>query len=1621
MTPQEVIKTFMAKLTNHGYSSSSSVATYMLNDAVKASSDFLSIQNVIDSMKSDQIAAERQAVEQVLGSDFAGKTLADLSSSIRGATAKTYDINHIGNAYLNPSNDQRTTVERLIKERKAYIFLEKFCGIQLENNYWLTSTNVTTAWTGESSGNFDTGAISGSDANITLSAGDVIYGTTLTSDLMTALAAQDGVSLSGDNLIIGTGIEKTRSSVVPEIGNMYTASSAQAQSISTGANDWIVVTGDTADSIVTGGADSIVAGGGNDLITVGADYASILTGSGSDSVEISADVNIVTLGDLDSNDTLTISGTFQVGSAHIEDSLLVVTDKTGSRQIRLADIDNAKNARLNGKSIATWLSNAGININSLSTTSSANLIEEPTTVEEDGGGRIAIDDEYQPTLIRSSNAAQGTQNIATKNSNGTFNVNLDDVTLTDGTITAGNSTVGAISSEFPNVSSFTKNGLTINLLGVTSDKNGGTSAIQSKTLDELTDDQKTIVAGLFKWWAKECLKLNEESYGIGFKSPSAMVNQIGLFFYDSGSSGNTLATVWNSSVSGKTIDLKLNVNMKYYNGIAADNVNGESSSTSAFLDRTLAHELTHAVMGANIEYFGSLPQFIKEGTAELTHGIDDERGSRIFELAYDASRLNTALNLSNTGTGTADAYAGGYMFLRYFARQASLQSIAGYENPDAGGTWTISGTTATYKVDGSVVATIKGLASGLAGIGTMIDGIRVSGDTITLSKKVLGSSNVTLTSNKYTLALGDDLHVVTFTDKAWTVNKGTATLKGNLTAGYSLLETGKTITYSAAKNNQTLATVKGLATTGFSASDFSTTDSVITLKKSMLGTSNVTVTGDGYTLALDAPEPELQTPYWTLNKTTATYKQDTSAGFTLAADAKSATYSKLATTTLATVNGIKKVTAANKDAIESAITISDKVITLGADALGTTNVTVTGDGYTLAMDSPRDTPVERWTISKTTATYDSFSPAHFTPATNNQTYTYTKETKLANLATVKGLNSGAIVNGSGNVSDKDAKTILSLADNVLTLTGDESFGNKVEVTTGYTLNNQLTAPAITKTYWAVANGTAALKQDKTAGYTTSTKNGATIFTYDTAKTGKTALTLATVSGLDKTLTDTADVFSGLTYDLDGKTITVKNSVLTKANLTLKGDFKLELDDAVPTATKDATIWEVNGTNAVYKDVKIGYFTRKNDKAFNYNKEKVLVTHATISGLRNNAALDSFSLSDNVITLTADALVENPTAKTKIALNTNEDYTLKLADGVLNVEYNEAGWTYSNGKAVLKTSVKSAGYLPSDDGKSITYNTLGTSKTLATVTGVKSANGITVEDSVITLTAAALNNKNVTLGKTDPYTLALGDDSLAPQPGEETWSKSGGTANLTVTYSTGYTPSADERTLVYSGKSTVKTLATINGINPKVDIETFRTVADGESKKIPLTAYQLTNSVTISGEYKYEFDDAVGYAEIVSSSADDTISVTGIGISVTGGRGNDTITLGGTKNTIIYGTGDGSDVIADFTRYDKLKITNGTPKVVSEGSDAIITVGAGTIKLLCAAGQTITILDAKNNAKTYATTAPTAGLLYEENYVAPPQLSELVKPDTASYTTYEIPAALSLTREDNLTPELSYAK
>ncbi len=193
------------------------------------------------------------------------------------------------------------------------------------------------------------------------------------------------------------------------------------------------------------------------------------------------------------------------------------------------------------------------------------------------------------------------------------------------------------------------------------------------TQSSLTSAQQTIVAGLNTWWIPQALKLIKDSYGLSFSGSNPSVNTLTVNFDNS--DNNFLATAgYTYDYNYNANSLTLNINMKYYNSISSTDPNGISSDTAGYLDRTIAHELTHSIMEATIHRFGDLPWHFIEGMAELTHGIDDQRTERIATLAADSSTLASVIE-SDT-YGDSNIYAAGYMLLRYLAYQASDASDA---------------------------------------------------------------------------------------------------------------------------------------------------------------------------------------------------------------------------------------------------------------------------------------------------------------------------------------------------------------------------------------------------------------------------------------------------------------------------------------------------------------------------------------------------------------------------------------------------------------------------------------------------------------------------------------------------------------------------------------------------------------------------------------------------------------------------------------------------------------------------------------------------------------------------------------------------------------------------------
>ena len=363
------------------------------------------------------------------------------------------------------------------------------------------------------------------------------------------------------------------------------------------------------------------------------------------------------------------------------------------------------------------------------------------------------------------------------------------------------------------------------------------------------------------------------------------------------------------------------------------------------------------------------------------------------------------------------------------------------------------------------------------------------------------------------------------------------------------------------------------------------------------------------------------------------------------------------------------------------------------------------------------------------------------------------------------------------------------------------------------------------------------------------------------------------------------------------------------------------------------IWRLNGTTATY-----GTTTKK---------------IITVKGVKST---DGLSVNGKVVTVAASSL-----NKSKVTIS--KGYTLALADDVTKTS-NKKAWSLS-GTTAKYNQTTTAGYKLSNSV--ITY-AKKTTKTLATVNGVKSKDGLSVSGKVVTVAASSLNETKVTIS--DGYTLALGSNVTKTKT-TTAWDFDDNTATYKQTTKAGYKLSNN---VITHTKKATKTLATVNGAKSKSGLSI-------SGKTIKLAASALSKKVSVSGGYAFDFASDYKKAKITGSSSADTIKTAGANMTITGGAGNDSIVSKG-KNSVItggkgkdtltgssgadifvYSSGDGNDVITNFDENDKISLKSGTAEISTSGDNVIFTVGTGKITLKNANGKTITYIEG-GNERTY---------------------------------------------------------
>ena len=582
---------------------------------------------------------------------------------------------------------------------------------------------------------YDTVSIAGASQYSRVTVGSNVLLNVMGSGVITLSGAKNStVNVVGGSLVAdtGTGVEITNSTsgrtltgtyYNDTISNVY-SSGGDSVLIDAGdgddeiSNDWgyeVTIDAGAGDDTITvtkASSNSVNAGAGDDLISISASQGLVVIrgGEGNDTIygDSTAHVYQYANGDgedilygYNARDTVTITGGDWTSATVGNDVIISISDSNSTVETGAITLSGAKGKAINVYGETAEETDTGTGTSTVPSGSQQQVIQTfmgvLDTVNSDGINRL-----NQAVSVASGgyfanmNAAinQMVDDCRNASSANDFLLNYCGINLSNadtGAITgadAGGSATKTASSVVPESgsvnsftgSSFTTNGLTVQLASV--NYWGDPTAISYSALT--TDRQRYVWQALQTWWAQAALNLNAQSYGSNYgfgANSSATVNKL-YFGFERENSGTMATTYFNTNSSGNVDELAMTVNMSNYDSLIIGNSDGRNSgSDDYYLDRVLSHEFTHAVMAANIRYFNGLPDFIAEGMAELTHGVDDDRADEILNLAGSPTALRSALSLSY---GNYNSYAGGYMFLRYLAKQSVDNSGVGASENMAG-------------------------------------------------------------------------------------------------------------------------------------------------------------------------------------------------------------------------------------------------------------------------------------------------------------------------------------------------------------------------------------------------------------------------------------------------------------------------------------------------------------------------------------------------------------------------------------------------------------------------------------------------------------------------------------------------------------------------------------------------------------------------------------------------------------------------------------------------------------------------------------------------------------------------------------------------------------------------
>lgn len=199
-------------------------------------------------------------------------------------------------------------------------------------------------------------------------------------------------------------------------------------------------------------------------------------------------------------------------------------------------------------------------------------------------------------------------------------------------------------------------------------------------------DQQAMIANLKKWWLKEAGDLVTSSYGLtasGINMNVEIYNDVSsnyAAYVQANYATNGAADPYGiPDITGKGSNLTLKINLAY--AMPVDTLDG--GTPPQYVDRVVAHEITHAVMMSTMN-FGDLSEFFIEGVAEFTHGGDERLEGGIAAMgSVENVVANIGTGLYSDWHGNSNDYASAYLAVRYLDHQIRLNDGTGIKEVTA--------------------------------------------------------------------------------------------------------------------------------------------------------------------------------------------------------------------------------------------------------------------------------------------------------------------------------------------------------------------------------------------------------------------------------------------------------------------------------------------------------------------------------------------------------------------------------------------------------------------------------------------------------------------------------------------------------------------------------------------------------------------------------------------------------------------------------------------------------------------------------------------------------------------------------------------------------------------------